>query len=231
MLITISGPDGTGKTTQSKMLLKYFENKGYTTASVSDILDNFDYESGNISDLTNIYDYLKNYDVVHTRFRLHSRENAKVMDELEVSPLGNFKLATLSAYTSYYDQIQWNKYINEPLLNSGKILLCDKYAYDDIAFKATFGCQYEWMKKVYYDLRIPQIAFYMDVNPETIIERNISRPDGRIVFYDNLKNTRRLKYYYDRLVEDYNIIKLDGNDSPKNIQAVLLQHLEKLCIK
>lgn len=221
MLITISGPDGTGKTTQCKLLLNNFKQKGLKVTSISNIINNFDYQSGKSEDLIKFYKYFKSFDVIHTRFRLHSNENAKVMDKLEVSPLGNFDLATLSAYTAYYDYIQWYKYVNEPLLKEGKILLCDKYAFDDIAFKTTFGCQYEWMKKIYYNVDLPDIGFYMDLKPETIIERNLNRPDGRIIFYDNTKNVRRLQYNFERIVSDYDLIKLNGNLCPLEISRII----------
>lgn len=225
MLITISGPDGTGKTTQCKLLLKKFKQQGLKIATVSDLMKNFDYQSGKSSDLIKFYAYFKNFDVIHTRFRLHSNENARVMDKLEISPIGNFELATLSAYTAYYDYIQWNKYVNEPLLNEGKILLCDKYAFDDIAFKTTFGCQYEWMKKIYYNVEQPDIGFYMNLDPKVIIERNLTRPDGRIIFYDNIKNVRRLQYNYSRVVQDYNIVVLNGNKSPKEIHNEIITEI------
>lgn len=221
MLITISGPDGTGKTTQCKLLLDNFKRKGLKVTSISNIINNFNYQSGKSEDLIKFYEYFKTFDVIHTRFRLHSNENAKVMDKLEISPIGNFDLAILSAYTAYYDYVQWYKYVNEPLLKEEKILLCDKYAFDDIAFKTTFGCQYEWMKKIYYNIDLPDIGFYIDLEPETIIERNLNRPDGRIIFYDNTKNVRRLQYNYGRIVSDYNLVKLNGNLSPAEISKTI----------
>lgn len=231
MLITLSGPDGSGKTTQAKKLLNAFNKVGLNAISITDIIKNFNYESGYDSYLNNLYNRLKKYDVIHTRFRLHSRENAMVMDELEVSPLGNFKLATLSAYTAYYDYIQFNKYVNEPLLKEGKIIICDKYAFDDIAFKSTYGCQYEWMKKIYYDITLPNIGFYFDVNPNTIMERNLYRPDGRIVFYESFRNTCRLQYYYERIIEDYNVIKINGNHLEDEVYNELLNKLKAKCDK
>lgn len=43
MLITIFGPDGAGKTTQIKKLLKVYQDEGFSTASVHDVMSNFDY--------------------------------------------------------------------------------------------------------------------------------------------------------------------------------------------
>lgn len=66
MLITISGPDGTGKTTQSKLLLNYFKKQGMKIAAVSDIIDNFNYQSGKSEDLIRFYNYFKDYLCVKT---------------------------------------------------------------------------------------------------------------------------------------------------------------------
>ena len=60
MLITISGPDGSGKTTQIKKLLQMYSNEGFSTASVNDVMENFDYQVG--SDLNRYYEYLKKFD-------------------------------------------------------------------------------------------------------------------------------------------------------------------------
>lgn len=54
MLITISGPDGSGKTTQIKKLLQMYSNEGFSTASVNDVMENFDYQVG--SDLNRYYE-------------------------------------------------------------------------------------------------------------------------------------------------------------------------------
>lgn len=226
MLITISGPDGSGKTTQAKKLLNAFNEVGLNVASITDVIKDFNYESGCDLYLSNLYNHLKKFDVIHTRFRLHSRENAMVMDELEISPIGNFKLATLSAYTAYYDYVQFNKYVNEPLKKDGKILICDKYAFDDIAFKSTYGCQYDWMKKLYYNITLPDIGFYLDVEPCTIMERNLYRPDGRIIFYENSRNICRLKYHYERIVNDYNLTKINGNQSKDEIYNEILKEIK-----
>lgn len=86
MLITIFGPDGAGKTTQIKMLLKTFQAEGFTTASIYDVMSDFDYNVG--SNLSQYYEYFKNFDVIHTRFRLHSTESDIIMSILETIPQG-----------------------------------------------------------------------------------------------------------------------------------------------
>lgn len=227
MLITIFGPDGAGKTTQIKKLLKMYQLEGLSTASIYDVMSDFDYTMG--SDLRNYYEYFKNFDVIHTRFRLHSSESDIIMSVLETIPQGtDIKLTALSAYVAYYSYIQWSKYVLEPLLSNNKLLISDKYYYDDVATKSAFGCPYKWLKKMYYDTPKPDIGIYMKQDAETLIQRNLHREDGRIIHYQNLEGTERLLYYYERITKEENLTIINANQPTNLIHADILAELEKI---
>lgn len=227
MLITIFGPDGAGKTTQIKRLLKAYHDEGFSTASIYDVMLNFDYNVG--SDLSKYYNYFKDFDVIHIRFRLHSLESDIIMSILETIPQGtDLKLTALSAYTAYYSYIQWNKYVLEPLLADGKLLICDKYYYDDVATKSAFGCPYKWLKKMYYDTLRPTLSLYMQQSAEVLMQRNLHRGDGRIIHYQNIIGTERLLYYYEQIVTEENLTIINANQQVESIHDDILAELEKV---
>ena len=227
MLITIFGPDGAGKTTQIKKLLQDYTRAGFSTISIQDIMPNFDYRVG--TDLTPYYNYFKKFDVIHTRFRLHSSESDIIMSILETIPQGtDIKLTALSAYTAYYAFVQWDKYVLTPLRNDGKLLICDKYYYDDVATKAAFGCPYRWLKNMYYDTPKPSLGLYMKQSAEVLMQRNLHRGDGRIIHYQSLTGTERLLYYYDQIASEENQTVINANQPIETIHANITSALEKV---
>lgn len=224
MLISFSGPDGAGKTTQIKKLLSYFKEHGFNVGAVQDINPDIRYHLGD--DLTNYYEYLRQFDVIHTRFRLHSMENVEIMDIVQFISTGNKWLTRFSAYTSHHDAEQWYKYVTEPLLQNGKILISDKYVFDDIAFKTAYGCDYEWLRALHYDTKIPDISLYLKVNRNTILQHNENRKDLKNILYQKAENTEKLLLTFDRLTKDYPLQTIEANGTPEQVFNNILSCLK-----
>lgn len=223
MLISFSGPDGAGKTTQIKNLMSFFRDHGFKTGAVQDINQDVRYHLGD--DLTFYYEYLKQFDVIHTRFRLHSMENVEIMDIVQFISTGNKWMTSYSAYTSRYDSEQWYKYVTQPLLHDGKILISDKYLFDDIAFKTAYGCTYTWLNALHHDTLIPDIALYLKVSRETILMHNESRKDLKNILYRKPEDTQNLLHAFDRLTEDYPLHAIDANGSKEDVQNNIMNYL------
>lgn len=226
MLISFSGPDGAGKTTQIKKLMSYFRRRGLTVGAVQDINPNVRYHLGD--DLTSYYEYLKQFDVIHTRFRLHSMENVEIMDIVQFIPIGNEWLTRFSAYTSHHDAEQWYKYVTAPLLKDGKILISDKYAFDDIAFKTAYGCDYNWLRAMHHDTLIPDISLYLKVNRNTILQHNEHRKDLYNILYQQAENTDKLLRAFEQLAKDYPIHTIEADGTKEEVSNRIISYLEAL---
>lgn len=226
MLISFSGPDGAGKTTQIKKLLSYFRFQGFKVGAVQDINPNVRYHLGD--DLTSYYEYLKQFDVIHTRFRLHSMENVDIMDIVQFISTGNKWLTSFSAYTSHHDAEQWYKYVTAPLLKDGKILISDKYAFDDIAFKTAYGCNYDWLKALHYDTKIPDISVYLKVSRKTILKHNEHRKDLKNILYQKSENTEKLLKAFERLTIDYPLQAIEANGTQEEVYNNILSYLKSV---
>lgn len=228
MLISISGLDGAGKTTQIKLLLSYYQKIGLKTASIYDLLPDIRYHS--FAELQQYYAYLSLFDVVHLRFRLNSDENNDIMNILEYSDFNDKYLAEASALQGFYDYYLLQKYIINPLLNQGKIIISDRHYYDEIAFKSVYGCDYYRMCKMYEEIPKPDIAFYLSIPSITAYERNLIRPDGKTSLYRNLQNINKLVHFFQKLVQSTNLIQIDGMKDIDEIHYTLLKNISDLII-
>lgn len=223
MLISISGYDGAGKTTQIKLLLAHYKQMGFKTASIYDILPNIRYHT--YQELINYYHYLVNFDVIHLRFRLNSDENNEIMKNLEYSDFDNVYLAEAAALQGFYDYYLLEKYVTIPLLDSGKTVISDRHYYDEIAFKSVYGCSYSRMLKMYSEIHVPDFAFYLAVSAETAFKRNQNRPDGKTTLYKNIHLIEKLGNYFSKILQDTNLTFIDGHNSIANIHSALLKHI------
>jgi len=223
MLISFSGYDGAGKTTQIKYLLEYYRKKGLQTASIYDITPTIRYHS--LKDIIEYYHYLSDYDVIHLRFRLNSDENSKIMNTLEYSQFDNPYLAEAAALQGFYDYYLLEKYITVPLLAANKFIISDRHYYDEVAFKSVYGCDYARVLKMYNEINKPDFAFYLSVSEETVFKRNQTRPDGQTTLYKNINLIKELGCYFEKLTRDTNLLLIDGHNSILQIHLTVMKYI------
>lgn len=228
MLISFSGPDGVGKTTQIGFLLNYLSNKGFKCCSVYDISPDIRYHDQ--KDLLLYYKYFRSYDVIHTRFRMNSDANDKIINELENnSVIPNKKLAMLTAQQGYADAYEWfNTVINPLQSEKERIFIYDRYIWDEIAFKTFYGCPLEYMENLYINAKQPQLSFVCTANAFTIKERNSNRPDGITTLYKSYAHIQRLNNIFSDLAATYHLSQINMESSPENIHKIILNLITPL---
>ncbi|KAG6841185.1 hypothetical protein C0991_000982 [Blastosporella zonata] len=59
----------------------------------------------------------------------------------------------------------------EQLLESGMVIICDRYAFSGIAFSASKGLPYEWCRAPDISLPAPDIALFLNITPEAAKSR------------------------------------------------------------
>ena len=107
-------------------------------------------------------------------------------------------------------------------LRAGKIVLCDRYMYTDIARSVSRGVDEAYIRKVYKFLPKPDLAFYFRVPTDIAVERATGR--ANLKFYEAgmdlglssniLENFRlfqtRVIANYERLAKQDGLIVVDG---------------------
>ncbi len=112
-------------------------------------------------------------------------------------------------------------------LNEGKLVVSDRYVYSSLAYQGAAGLDLEWIEKINEHAIRPDLAIFIDVEPETVIQR--LKPRKSVM--ENLGTQWKVREVYMKFVEKGELAKIDGNKSKQevadDILTVVLGFLEK----
>lgn len=115
----------------------------------------------------------------------------------------------------------------KPLLRKGKVVVSDRYVYSSIAYQGTSGLPTKWLKEINKQVMKPDLSFFIDVPPETVMER-INRQKSVM---ETLQTQKEVRKAYLRLVEEEGLLVIDGSGSKKEvaerIQKAVLKFLNR----
>lgn len=223
MIISFSGLDGAGKTTQIKMLLDAYKNLGANVVSIYSYLPDIRYHS--VQELNMLYEKLHSFDVIHIRYRLNSDKNCAIMQRLEKKMPPQRFLATAATIQGYLDYKELDKFVLKPLIEDKKTLIFDRYYYDELAFKYIYGCPNFVLKNIYKQEKDPDLRFLIKISSDECIKRNQLRPDSAVAIYQTQASIDLLVNRFDYIAERKNIITLDGTQSRETIAKLVMNHI------
>jgi dTMP kinase len=105
-----------------------------------------------------------------------------------------------------------------PVLNEGKVMVSDRYVYSSIAYQGAAGLDLKWIEKINEHAICPNLAVFIDVEPETVIQR--LKPKKSIM--ENLENQRRVREVYVRFAKKGKLVRIDGNRSRMEVAGDIL---------
>jgi dTMP kinase len=103
------------------------------------------------------------------------KRSTLVSEELEKAQDGNvLSRTTLSLFyaTDFADQLE---NIILPALKAGFIVLSDRYIYTLMARDMVRGMDEKWLKNLYGIAPVPDAVFYLSVEPEELVQRNLAK--------------------------------------------------------
>lgn len=227
-IISVSGIDGAGKTTQLNMLLSYYKKRGKKTASIFDLADNENYSC--IENIKEYYNYFKKFDIIYTRFYLRSKSTQELINQLLYKKNAFFK--TADAYQLFSscknDAELWFNEVIIPLYNEGKTFLFDRYFYDEILYRSLYNLDINQLTDEYEKTIIPpaDYSFYLHLSIEEIIKRNENRSDAKTSLFNNIDKITEL---YDKLETNsskFNLVRIEGKNSKNQILSSILNSLK-----
>ena len=111
----------------------------------------------------------------HATVQVGLKRSTLVSEELEKAQHGNIlSRTTLSLFyaTDFADQLE---NIILPALKAGFIVLADRYIYTLMARDMVRGMDEAWLKNLYGIALEPDAVFYLSVEPEELVQRNLAK--------------------------------------------------------
>jgi len=106
-----------------------------------------------------------------------------------------------------------------PALKEGKIVVSDRYVYSSLAYQGAAGLDLKWIEMVNEHAVRPDLAVFVDVEPETVIGR--LKPRKSVM--ENLQTQRDVRKVYMRFVQKGDLARIDGNKSESEVADAIFE--------
>jgi dTMP kinase len=112
------------------------------------------------------------------------------------------------------DRIEHVRNEINPALEEGALVVSDRYLYSSLAYQGSAGLSLEWIQSINMFTMKPDLALYIDVDPEEVFKR--LKPKRSVM--ENLETQQRVRDIYLKYVENGVLTRIDG-DRPKRFVA------------
>ena len=192
--------------------------------------------SGRSSQIAALVNWLET--LGHATVQVGLKRSTLVSEELEKAQDGNIlSRTTLSLFyaTDFADQLE-NTIL--PALRAGFIVLADRYIYTLMARDLVRGMDAAWLKNLYGMALKPDAVFYLEVPPEELVQRNLSKNAtldywesgmdlglSRDVFDSFLKYQTEMQATFRRMQRSYGFTIVNGSRAVEDVTASLQKRI------
>lgn len=179
VFIVIEGLDGSGKTTQAKLLVAKLR---------------------------------RSYNAVYTA----EPSKGKIGKFIRSSILYGDKRFPMAVEALLFAADRLEHVQNEvlPALSEGYVVVSDRYVYSSLAYQGSAGLSLDWIEAVNSYAPKPDLALFIDVDPEAV-EARLKR---RKSVMENIETQHKVRQVYQYFVERGDLVKVNGNQ-PKTLVA------------
>lgn len=192
--------------------------------------------SGRSTQIARLVDWLESSG--HATVQVGLKRSSLVSEELDRAQNGNIlSRTTLGLFyaTDFADQLE---NIILPALRAGFIVLADRYVYTLMARDLVRGTNEQWLKNIYGIALVPDAVFYLEVPPEELVQRNLSKSAtldywesgmdiglSRDVFDSFLKYQEAMRGVFLRMQKTYKFTIVDGSRSADDVHSELKKRI------
>ena len=224
-IISISGLDGAGKSTQLKLLHQKFTEQGISCGYFQFGPEHYGVQArSKLEELSSnqilftrlCIDWKGLFPLIHDFVydeELQTRENA---------------IAVTSVFAGGCVQV-FHQCL-QPLLQRGVHLIVDRYWFDDIVYRS-YWVEERWIRDLYASIPVPDLAIFLDTPPETSFERNQHRIDGKSPLMKRLETVQEISQKFMDLAKQENMFVVDGRQDLGLKHQMILNEVQKLLPK
>jgi len=106
-----------------------------------------------------------------------------------------------------------------PSLESGKVVVCDRYLYSSLAYQGAQGVDVNWIKTINAFAVKPDIAFCLDIPPDVALGR-IKR---KRTVLERLDLQEKVRGRYLELVRNSELVLVDSNRPIEQVKADIIK--------
>lgn len=131
-----------------------------------------------------------------------------------------------------------------PALQAGYIVLADRYIYTLMARNIVRGIRRKWSSDLYGFALIPDLVFYLDVNPFNLVHR-VFEKHMSLDYYESgadmgisddmfesfITYQRKMAREFDALTEKYGLVRIDGNNPASEVNVELEKQISNYLAK
>jgi dTMP kinase len=126
--------------------------------------------------------------------------------------------STVEALLFAADRVDHVEHEILPALNDGKVVVCDRYVYSSLAYQGATGLSLDWIERINEHALLPDFAIFLDVNPETAMQR--LKPERSVM--ENLETQQKVREIYLKFVDKGELSIVDGNKPKEEVAEALL---------
>lgn len=124
------------------------------------------------------------------------------------------------------DRVEHLEKMVKPALDEGKIVISDRCMYSSLAYQGAAELDLEWIEEINRMALPPDLAIYIDVPPEVVVER-IRRKKSVM---ERLETQRKVREVYMKYVKNGKLVPVDGDrkkgEVTRNILMLILDFLQ-----
>ena len=104
-----------------------------------------------------------------------------------------------------------------PALREGRLVISDRYVYSSLAYQGAAGLSLEWIEKVNEHALKPDLAVFVDVDLETVMNRLKAKKS----VMEKTETLEKVRDVYLKFVAKGELVRIDGNRGKAEVAEVL----------